>query len=244
MLIVAVNLALNLLFVVVYFGNFTYRSLSLLPITMLIFLWLLRDVRRTNDAHISSSLIMDIIDDLRVVDGSRIARGVALWSIIGMRMIVSVLDKLLLMLTLFWWCPQNASLLLCSSTIWVTSWKYFLRVNLSTGFTVSYGVKIRWGLCAWSHVSCRTRLGFTGVYLLAWTQSIRVWALISLVFLMILSTVTIISFGLRCGSFRCFIILAVINFFDTTSMSVLNCRRIRVLSLSSVSVLNSTMDSS
>ena len=78
MLIVAVNLALNLLFVVVYFSNFTYRSLSLLPITMLIFLWLLRKVRRTNDAHISSSLIMDIIDDLRVIDGSRIARGVAL----------------------------------------------------------------------------------------------------------------------------------------------------------------------
>ena len=160
MLVVAINLTLNLLFVVIYFGNFAYRTLSFLPITLML-LWLLRNVW-IQDAHISGD-IMDIIDYLRVVYGSRIARCVTLWSIISIT--VSVLDELLLMLTLLWWGPHYASTLLCSSACR----NYFLRVNLCTSFAVSYRVKIRWRLCAWCHVSCRTRLGLTWVHLLAWT---------------------------------------------------------------------------
>lgn len=169
MLVVAVDLTLNLLFVVIYFSNSTDRALSFLPVTLML-LWLLRHVRSQVEAHISGH-IMNIFNNLRVDHGSRIARGVALWSVIGVSIIVSVLDKLLLMLTLLWWRPIYASLLLHSST----SWNDFLmvllclRINLCAGFAVSYGVKIRWRLYTWSHVSCRARLGLTWVHLLAWT---------------------------------------------------------------------------
>lgn len=235
MLVVAVDLALDLLFVVVYFGNFAHRSLIFLDL-LFIFFRLLRDIRG-QDANFTGH-IMDILNDLRFVDGSRVAGSVTLWPIIIIG--VSILDELLLVLTLLRWSPHNAATLLCSSA----RLDYFLRVNLCTRFAVSYWVKIRWWLCAWSHVSCWARLGLTRVDLLAWTQSIGACALIGFVFLIILSTVTCGSFGRRCGSFWRFIILAVIIFFTCASMGTLDSRWLRILSLSSMSILNSTVNSS
>lgn len=77
MLVVAVDLTLNLLFVVIYFSNSTDRALSFLPVTLML-LWLLRHVRSQVEAHISGHIIMNIFNNLRVDHGSRIARGVAL----------------------------------------------------------------------------------------------------------------------------------------------------------------------
>ena len=107
MFVIAVDLTLYLLLIIIYFGDFAYRSLSFLGFTMMV-LWLLRHVLSQVETHIASDVV-HIFDDLWVIDGSRVAGGVTLRSVIGLGVIEGVLSSLLRMLSLFRWCSHNIS---------------------------------------------------------------------------------------------------------------------------------------